>query len=60
MRPEEEDKRPSAVYKNVMIRGARENGVPEDYIVNHLEKIVDNGYNGEVQVNLDLLRKPDE
>ena len=40
-----------------MIMGARENGVPEDYIKNHLETIEDNGYNGEVQVKMDLLKK---
>lgn len=51
------DRLPSTVYKNVMIRGARENGVPEDYITNQLEKIEDNGYTGEVEVSLDLLLK---
>jgi hypothetical protein len=40
-----------------MIKGAREQGVPEDYICNILEKIEDNGYNGEVEINLDLLIK---
>jgi len=40
-----------------MIRGARENGVPDDYI-RYLEAIEDNGYDGEVQVSLDLLKKP--
>lgn len=59
VRPLEDDRRPSVVYKNIMIRGARENGVPEDYIVNHLEKIVDNGYNGEVEISLDLMKKPE-
>lgn len=56
-RPWETDRRPSVVYKNVMIRGARENGVPDDYI-RYLEAIEDNGYEGEVQVSLDLLKKP--
>ena len=51
------DRRPSAVYKNVMIQGAKENGVPDDYIKNCLEAIEDNGYTGEVQVKLDLLKK---
>ncbi len=52
------DRRPSAVYKNIMIRGAKENGIPEEYIQNTLETIVDNGYSGEVEVKLDLLQKP--
>ena len=47
------DKRPSAVYKNVLVRGARENLVPHDYITQHLSTIVDNGYTGTVQVQLD-------
>lgn len=51
------DRRPSLVYKNIMITGAKENGLPEEYISNTLESIVDNGYNGEVQVKLDLLKK---
>ncbi|KAK4021026.1 hypothetical protein OUZ56_002960 [Daphnia magna] len=51
------DRRPSAVYKNIMIKGAKENGVPEHYVKNNLETIEDNGYNGEVQVKMDLLQK---
>lgn len=47
------DKRPSAVYKNVLIQGARENRVPDYYIRHHLETIVDNGYTGKVDVRLD-------
>lgn len=50
----EEDRRPSAVYKNVMVQGARENGVPEDYINNELMTIIDNGYDGNVEVRLNL------
>ena len=53
----EEDRRPSAIYKNVMVRGAIENGVPKDYIMNELHAIIDNGYDGEVEVQLDLLKK---
>lgn len=56
----ESERRPSAVYKNVMIKGARENGIPEYYIKNTLETIVDNGYDGEVEVKLDLMYKPQE
>lgn len=51
------DRRPSIVYKNIMIQGARQNQVPEEYITNTLEAIIDNGYDGEVQVSLDLLKK---
>ncbi len=53
----EMDRRPSIVYKNVMIRGARENGVPDEYIKNCLEAIVDNGYDGQVEIQMDLLKK---
>ena len=53
----EEDRRPSAVYKNVMVRGARENGVPEDYINNELITIIDNGYDGDVEVKLELEKR---
>lgn len=54
-RPWEEDRRPSATYKNFILRGAKENSLPQDYIENHLETIVDNGYDGNVQDTLDLL-----
>ena len=37
-----------------MVKGARENGVPEDYIKNELITIIDNGYNGDVEVSLEL------
>ncbi|XP_076035822.1 gamma-glutamylcyclotransferase-like isoform X2 [Oratosquilla oratoria] len=56
IRPVEEDRRPSTVYKNVILTGARENGLPEEYI-KKLESIEDNGYNGEVDVQLNLLDK---
>lgn len=48
------DRRPSAAYKKLMIRGAGENGVPADYITNYLERIVDNGYDGELNTSADL------
>jgi gamma-glutamylcyclotransferase len=44
---------PSTVYKNVIIRGAKEHNLPSEYI-NFLENIPDNGYEGEVEVNLPL------
>ena len=37
-----------------MVQGARENGVPEDYINNELMTIIDNGYDGNVEVRLNL------
>ena len=40
-----------------MITGAKENGLPDNYIENVLMKIEDNGYNGSVEVQLDLLKK---
>ncbi|XP_068226953.1 gamma-glutamylcyclotransferase-like [Palaemon carinicauda] len=53
IRPLEKDRRPSSVYMDVIIRGAKENGLPEDYI-KYLEGIEDNGYNGKVDVKLNL------
>jgi hypothetical protein len=44
---------PSLRYKNVIIRGAKEHNLPDEYIA-YLENIPDNGYNGEVDVNLPL------
>ena len=40
---ENSTKVPSKIYKNVIIQGAKQNGLPEDYI-NQLENIQDNGY----------------
>jgi gamma-glutamylcyclotransferase len=45
--------KPSKVYMNVIIRGARENKLPEDYIT-FLQNIPHNGYDGEVDVNISL------
>jgi len=44
---------PSQRYKNVIIYGAKENNLPEEYI-KFLENIPDNGYNGDVDVNIPL------
>lgn len=44
---------PSLKYKNVIIQGAKEHSLPPDYIA-YLSKIPDNGYNGEVDVNIPL------
>ena len=51
--PEGSDCRPSTVYKRVIVHGAIENGLPEHYI-KKLDKIEDNGYDGEVDVQLPL------
>ena len=51
--PEGSDCRPSAVYKRVIVQGAKENGLPGHY-VKKLEDIEDNGYNGKVDVQLPL------
>ena len=40
---ENSTKVPSKVYKNVIIQGAKQNGLPEDYVT-QLENIQDNGY----------------
>uniref|UniRef100_A0A646QF06 gamma-glutamylcyclotransferase n=1 Tax=Hemiscolopendra marginata TaxID=943146 RepID=A0A646QF06_9MYRI len=47
------DRRPSTVYKNVIIKGAIEHQLPEDYI-NMLHQIVDNGYDGPVGINISV------
>ncbi|XP_071539038.1 gamma-glutamylcyclotransferase-like [Panulirus ornatus] len=53
--PMEEDRRPSSVYMDVIIGGARENGLPEDYI-RFLESIEHNGYTGKVDLNINVSR----
>ncbi|KAG0717928.1 Gamma-glutamylcyclotransferase [Chionoecetes opilio] len=53
IRPLEGDRRPSYVYMDVIIRGAKENGLPKDYI-RFLENIEHNGYNGSVEIDLQL------
>jgi hypothetical protein len=47
---------PSKVYKDVIVRGARENNLPLEYI-QKLDLITDNGYNGNVEVELSLVQK---
>jgi len=44
---------PSGVYKDVIIQGAREHNMPDQYI-DKLQQIQDNGYRGEVAVKLHL------
>jgi len=55
IQPPEKDKRPSKVYLDVILKGANENGLPEEYI-KYLQGIEHNGYSGEVNVNMDLLK----
>ncbi|KAG8228950.1 hypothetical protein J437_LFUL007701 [Ladona fulva] len=52
-RPFDQDRRPSPFYKSVILEGARETFLPFDY-VKMLESIEDNGYQGEVDWNLEL------
>eukprot|EP00095_Tigriopus_kingsejongensis_P001900 maker-scaffold287_size221780-snap-gene-1.25 protein:Tk01900 transcript:maker-scaffold287_size221780-snap-gene-1.25-mRNA-1 annotation:"hypothetical protein CAPTEDRAFT_224905" len=51
MTSKSEDRRPSKVYKGVILAGAEENKLPEDYC-DELKAIVDNGYDGPVEVKL--------
>ena len=44
---------PSKVYKNVLLTGAKEHSMP-DFYIEKLENHPDNGYDGEVDVKLDL------
>lgn len=44
---------PSLRYKNVIIQGAKEHGLPEEYI-KMLEGLADNGYNGDVDVKIPM------
>ena len=54
--PPEQDRRPSAVYKDVIERGAAENGLPDEYRA-FLAAVEDNGYRGQVEVSLDLSQR---
>jgi len=54
--PPETDRRPSAVYHDVIVRGAVESGLPGDY-VERLRAIENNGYSGRVEVELNLSEK---
>ena len=46
------EQKPSPFYKDVMLNGARENHLPDDY-VNFIETIVDNGYTGEIDLQIE-------
>ena len=41
---------PSSIYKDYIMRGAKETGLPEEYIAK-IKTIADNGYNGRVDFN---------
>ena len=44
---EEKVELPSALYLKTIVAGAREHGLPEDYIQNTFLSVKDNGYVGE-------------
>ncbi|KAK7098208.1 hypothetical protein V1264_002560 [Littorina saxatilis] len=46
---------PSPHYKDVIIRGARQNSLPDHYL-KYLESIKDNGFQGDVPVYNDVMR----
>lgn len=49
------ERRPSKVYLNVIIQGAKESRLPQ-YYQNFLKNIPHNGYDGEVAVGLNLAK----
>ncbi|ELU14694.1 hypothetical protein CAPTEDRAFT_224905 [Capitella teleta] len=49
----DKDRRPSPQYIGVIRKGAAENNLPSDY-VEFLRKIEDNGYQGEIEVKVNL------
>ncbi|KAI4466847.1 hypothetical protein MML48_2g00006941 [Holotrichia oblita] len=51
-----EERRPSPAYLKVILLGAKESNLPEDY-VEFLRKIPHNGYTGDIGIDLDVLEK---
>ncbi|GJQ84399.1 hypothetical protein Trydic_g3874 [Trypoxylus dichotomus] len=51
-----ENRRPSPAYLKIILLGAGESNLPADY-VEFLKKIPNNGYVGEVAIDLDVLNK---
>lgn len=47
------DRRPSKIYWKVIVDGAKESGLPEEY-QKFLNSIPHNGYEGEISINLNL------
>ncbi|XP_071082286.1 gamma-glutamylcyclotransferase-like [Haliotis cracherodii] len=47
---------PSPQYKDVIVRGAKQSGLPQAYI-SQLEAVEDNGYDGELKVYNRLIRQ---
>ena len=47
---------PSKVYKNVIINGAKQNGLPDEYITK-LENLPDNGYGNDLNDVMGQLTK---
>lgn len=56
--PYEENALPSVVYKRVMATGARESDLPAEY-VSFIENLPDNGYDGPVEVECNLVYRQD-
>ncbi|XP_050463249.1 gamma-glutamylcyclotransferase-like [Cataglyphis hispanica] len=49
------DRRPSPLYLNMILKGAQENNIPDDYI-EFLKTIPHNGYEGEYDISLSLIQ----
>lgn len=47
-----ESRQPSKIYMDTLIAGAKESGIPEDYI-HFLSKVLHNGYAGKIEHDLD-------
>ena len=51
IKPEEQDKRPSGVYMDVIVRGAEAHGIPPaSHYIDRLRRVEDNYFKGEVSV----------
>ncbi|KAK9712665.1 hypothetical protein QE152_g24776 [Popillia japonica] len=51
-----EERRPSPAYLKVILLGAKESNLPENY-VEFLRRIPHNGYSGDIGIDLDVLEK---
>lgn len=47
------ERKPSLIYINTMLKGAKESGLPEEY-QDFLRNITHNGYEGEVDIGAEL------
>ncbi|XP_016841795.1 gamma-glutamylcyclotransferase [Nasonia vitripennis] len=50
------ERQPSFVYHNIILTGAQDHGIPEEYI-KYIKSFPHNGYAGETQVDLSLTEK---